>query len=152
MIDSPTYLNLRLSHVREFLMRNLRPALNRHNVTEQQWRVIHALSHHGAMEFSQLAHHCCIIKASFSSILVRMESVGYISRKKSNSDRRRIIIALKKPGADLFLQLSKDMAINQRELKESLGDQRWSSLLLLIDELDRLVLPLESVVPSDRHP
>ncbi|MNI88318.1 hypothetical protein D3C73_1456070 [compost metagenome] len=81
-----------------------------------------------------------------------MESVGYISRKKSNSDRRRIIIALKKPGADLFLQLSKDMAINQRELKESLGDQRWSSLLLLIDELDRLVLPLESVVPSDRHP
>ena len=52
-------LTLTLLQAREATMAFFRPALNAHDLTEQQWRVIRILRQQGELESHQLADQAC---------------------------------------------------------------------------------------------
>lgn len=58
-----------------------RLALNKHDLTEQQWRVIRILCQQGELESHQLAHQACILKPSMTGVLTRLERDGLVRRQ-----------------------------------------------------------------------
>lgn len=71
-------LTMALLQARESAMLFFRPSLNRHGLTEQQWRIIRVLRRYGELESHQLAELVCILKPSMTGVLQRMERDGLV--------------------------------------------------------------------------
>ena len=74
-------LTMALLQARESAMLFFRPSLNRHGLTEQQWRIIRVLRRYGELESHQLAELVCILKPSMTGVLQRMERDGLVQRR-----------------------------------------------------------------------
>lgn len=128
-------LTLTLLQAREAAMAFFRPALNQHNLTEQQWRVIRILHQQGQLESHQLAHLACILKPSMTGVLSRLERDGLVHRQKSSQDQRRVFVALTEQGQQCFVSMSEGMESNYRKIEEQLGVEKMEQLLALLNEL-----------------
>ncbi len=53
-------LTIALLQAREAAMGYFRPIVKRHNLTEQQWRIVRVLAEHPSMDFHDLAFRTCI--------------------------------------------------------------------------------------------
>ena len=68
--DFSRSLPMALMRTREAVMEQFRPLLREHGITEQQWRVLRALSGVRKVNASELAEITCISMPSLSRILV----------------------------------------------------------------------------------
>src|SRR3954467_2426619 len=93
MRDFSRSLPMALLRARESVMRHFRPSLRAHGLTEQQWRILRALSAHGDVEVAELAHTACLLGPSLSRILRDLEARRLIRRRPVNLDLRRSIVA-----------------------------------------------------------
>ncbi len=50
-------------------MSYFRPIVKRHNLTEQQWRIVRILAESPSMDFHDLAYRACILRPSLTGIL-----------------------------------------------------------------------------------
>ena len=57
-------LTIALLQAREAAMAHFRPIVKRHNLTEQQWRIVRILAEHPSMDFHDLAFRACILRPS----------------------------------------------------------------------------------------
>lgn len=135
MADPRPSLTLTLLEAREAAMAFFRPALNQHNLTEQQWRVIRILRQQGELESHQLASHACILKPSMTGVLSRLERDGLVHRQKSNQDQRRVFVSLTASGQECFLSMSEGMENSYLKIEEQLGMEKMSQLMALLNEL-----------------
>jgi len=62
-------LPMSLLRAREAVMRQFRPSLRRHDLTEQQWRILRALASIDAIEVTELARVAFLLGPSLSRIL-----------------------------------------------------------------------------------
>ncbi len=82
-----------LLRAREAVMRQFRPILTEHDVTEQQWRVLRAL--HDADEplsVGELADRTYLLGPSLSRMLVALEARSLILRRAADDARRSEIV------------------------------------------------------------
>ena len=128
-------LPMSLLRAREAVMRQFRPSLRQHGLTEQQWRVIRILSQHDELEIYQLAELACILKPSMTGVLVRMEAAGLVHRRKAEQDQRRVLVTLAEKGNASFDSMSQCMEENYQRLQVQLGEEKLRTLLGLLDEL-----------------
>ncbi|SQI84388.1 Homoprotocatechuate degradative operon repressor [Klebsiella oxytoca] len=56
-------LTIALLQAREAAMAHFRPIVKRHNLTEQQWRIVRILAEHPSMDFHDLAFRACILRS-----------------------------------------------------------------------------------------
>lgn len=112
-----------------------RPALNEHDLTEQQWRVIRILRLQGELESHQLAHQACILKPSMTGVLARLERDGNVRRWKSAHDQRRVLVALTEKGQQCFVSMCEGMERNYQRIQTQFGEAKMQQLLGLLDEL-----------------
>ena len=91
-------LPMALLRAREAVMDRFRPLLRRHGVTEQQWRVLRALSAAQETSASSLAAATCIRLPSLSRILRTLESRGLIARRVKSTDLRTTLVSLTASG------------------------------------------------------
>ena len=131
-------LTLTLLQAREAAMRFFRPSLNEHGLTEQQWRVIRILRQQGEMEIYRLADQACILKPSMTGVLVRMEAAGLVSRRKAETDQRRVLVELAEKGEEIFASMSQCMEANYQALQGQFGEEKLKQLLGLLDELKQV--------------
>src|SRR5579883_1276119 len=82
--DFSQSLPMLLLRAREAVMRYFRPSLLEHGVTEQQWRVLRALSTADEMEVMILANATYLLPPSLSRILKDLQRRGLVKRR---SDR-----------------------------------------------------------------
>ncbi len=61
-------LTIALLQAREAAMSYFRPIVKRHNLTEQQWRIVRVLAEHPSMDFHDLAFRTCILRPSLTGI------------------------------------------------------------------------------------
>lgn len=128
-------LTLSLLQAREAVMAFFRPALNQHDLTEQQWRVIRILRQQGELECHQLARQACILKPSMTGVLNRLERDGLVRRQKSSQDQRRIFVTLTERGRQSFISMGDSMERNYLKIQEQFGAEKMESLLALLNEL-----------------
>ena len=131
-------LTLTLLQAREATMAFFRPALNAHDLTEQQWRVIRILRQQGELESHQLAELACILKPSMSGVLKRLERDGVVARRKSPEDQRRVFISLTDKGQQAFLAMSEEMARNYERILSQFGEAKLEQLMQLLNEMKKI--------------
>ena len=131
-------LTLTLLQAREATLAFFRPALNAHDLTEQQWRVIRILRQQGELESHQLAELACILKPSMSGVLKRLERDGVVARRKSPEDQRRVFITLTDKGQQAFLAMSEEMARNYDRILSQFGEAKLEQLMQLLNEMKKI--------------
>ncbi|MAC46521.1 homoprotocatechuate degradation operon regulator HpaR [Oceanospirillum beijerinckii] len=131
-------LPLQLLKARDASMNFFRPLLQENGVTEQQWRILRALHAYDELETKQLAKHCCMLSPSLTGIVNRLEQQGYIQRRKSPEDQRRILLSLTDKARDLFDKMSPDVDARYKAFIDKFGEEKLQQLMTLLTELSEL--------------
>ncbi len=144
---SPAATRLRLRHfskslpmsllrARESVMRHFRKSLREFGVTEQQWRVLRALSTKPQMEVAELARATFLLGPSLSRILVDLDQRGLILREPDPADLRRWMISLSPSGTELIDTVTPVSEAIYREISQRFGEDRLGQLQDLLAELE----------------
>jgi homoprotocatechuate degradation regulator HpaR len=135
-------LPIALLRAREAVMAEFRPILARHDVTDQQWRVLRALDDAGRpLSVGELAERACLLGPSVSRMLRTMEHQGRIHRGQDASDARRTVISLAGGGRALIEAIAPESDEAYRGLESSLGSADLDAVLThlerIVNRLDR---------------
>src|ERR1700752_785777 len=79
-------LPMSLLRAREAVMRQFRPSLRNHGLTEQQWRILRALTGGGTIEVTELARVAFLLGPSLSRILRDLEARDLIEGRTAEAD------------------------------------------------------------------
>ena len=135
-------LALLLLQARECVMSNFRRILNHHGLTEQQWRVIRAISDNGApMEQWQICATCHILSPSLAGVLVRMEDMQLVQRTRVDTDQRRLLVALTPKSRVLIKAIAPLIEQQYANLEAGMGADNVGNLY---DALDRFLTQRDS--------
>ncbi|MET0271309.1 MAG: MarR family transcriptional regulator [Sphingomonas sp.] len=109
-------------------MAPIRPHLRDAGVTEQQWRVLRVLSDEGPLDFKTLADHALLHAPSVTRIIRELVDRGLILRILDETDKRRSILSLTRPGRDL-VTVTAQHTINVLDMfAERFGPERLAAL------------------------
>ncbi len=134
-------LPMALLEAREMAMRLFRPMLARHDLTEQQWRVLRALAATDVpLEVGPLAQQTSLLAPSVSRILANLEARHLIGRRTVEHDQRRSTISLTDAGADLVRTIAPSSEATYNRIEEHFGADRLSRLLEELHDLASLEL------------
>ena len=114
-------LTIALLQAREAAMAYFRPIVKRHNLTEQQWRIVRILAERPSMDFHDLAFRACILGPSLTGILTRMERDGLVLRLKPVNDQRKLYVSLTPAGTALYESAQAEVEETYRLLEAQLG-------------------------------
>ncbi|WJV52666.1 homoprotocatechuate degradation operon regulator HpaR [Pectobacteriaceae bacterium CE90] len=131
-------LTIALLQARETAMRFFRPILNRHNLTEQQWRIIRILAERRSLDFHSLAREACILRPSLTGILTRLERDGLVFRLKPLNDQRKLFASLTPQGVTLYQQACSEIEAGYQQIEEQFGPQKMKQLKALLYEFNAL--------------
>jgi homoprotocatechuate degradation regulator HpaR len=95
-------LPMSLLRAREAVMRQFRPSLRDHGLTEQQWRILRALTAVEAIEVTELARVAFLLGPSLSRILRDLEARHLIERRVAKADLRRAVVSISAKGIKLI--------------------------------------------------
>ena len=128
-------LPMQLMRAREAVMQRFRPHLRSHGLTEQQWRIIRALVEVEQLEISELSARVCMLPASLSRILPKLEADGLITRRTHLDDHRRIIVSIAPQGRKVFEQIGPKSEEIYAEIARALGPERLAEAYRVLDQL-----------------
>jgi len=156
---SPAATRLRLRHfskslpmsllrARESVMRHFRKSLREFGVTEQQWRVLRALSTKPQMEVAELARATFLLGPSLSRILVDLDQRGLILREPDPADLRRWMISLSPSGTELIDTVTPVSEAIYREISQRFGEDKLGQLQDLLAELEEAMAGIGNGGPN----
>ena len=133
-------LAIGLLKAREAVMSHFRPILADHDVTEQQWRVLRALSEAGTLDATEVAEKAFILAPSLTRMLRSLEERGLILRHKDKDDGRRVLLQLAPAGQAVIDEVMPDSRRVYADIDARFGTQRVDALLDMLEELAALKL------------
>lgn len=136
MRDFSRSLPMALLRARETVMRQFRPALRAHDLTEQQWRILRALAAVDVIEVTELAHVAFLLGPSLSRILRDLEARGLIERKTMESDLRRGVLSISSKGLRLIAQVAPTSEAIYAEIARRYGVRKLAELQKMLGELE----------------
>ena len=128
-------LPMALLRAREAVMEEFRPMLAKHDVTEQQWRVVRVLAEADQLDASEVAVRASILAPSLTRIIRNLEDRKLIRRKKDASDGRRVMLEVAPGGAALIKKVMPESAAAYERLDARFGAARINQLLDLLDKI-----------------
>jgi homoprotocatechuate degradation regulator HpaR len=129
-------LPMALLRARETAMQQFRPLLAAHDLTEQQWRVLRALTAlPGPVDITALADATFLLAPSLSRILANLVKRGLVTRSTSPDDQRRSLIDLSGDGRALVEMVGPESEATYHRIEQAFGRRRLQALL---DELHDL--------------
>ncbi|MEJ5022853.1 homoprotocatechuate degradation operon regulator HpaR [Ochrobactrum vermis] len=136
--DFSMSLPMHLLRAREAVMRHFRNSLREHHVTEQQWRVIRAISSAGEadVDVNDLVRLTFLLGPSLSRILRTLETSGHIKRRTDKDDQRRSVLSLTEKGKELIRQHTPQSAQIYERIAETYGHERLQLLQIMLAELE----------------
>jgi homoprotocatechuate degradation regulator HpaR len=132
MRDFEHSLPMELLKAREAAMSRFRPMLREHGLTEQQWRVIRALSDNKDMGAGDLAKRSFLLAPSLTRILQHLEGEGIVKRSGDNSDQRRSVFRLTGRGNRLFSAVAPDSENLYADIEAEFGSDKLHRLYALL--------------------
>lgn len=139
-------LALLLLQARERVMGNFRRILNHYGLTEQQWRVIRAISDFNEpMEQWQICETCQILSPSLAGVLVRMEDMQLVERNRVDTDQRRILVALTAKSRALIKDIAPLIEQQYAKLEEGIGVETVGNLYGALDRFLARQEPIELI-------
>ena len=134
-------LTIALLQAREAAMAHFRPIVKRHNLTEQQWRIVRILAENPSMDFHDLAWRACILRPSLTGILTRMERDGLVLRLKPVNDQRKLYLSLTPAGLALYESAQAQVEEAYRQIEAQFTAEKMRPLTTLLEEFIALGVP-----------
>ena len=119
-------------------MEEFRPNLAGHGITEQQWRVLRALSStddRAGAGIGELADRVLLLGPSLSRIVVTLEERGLIRRYRDDTDARRSQVAITAEGLALVRSVAPRAEEIYGGIESRFGRERLARLLVELTEL-----------------
>nr|WP_281379077.1 homoprotocatechuate degradation operon regulator HpaR [Chthonobacter rhizosphaerae] len=138
-----------LLRAREAVMRQLRPALRQHGLTEQQWRVLSQLLAANEIAASELAAATCLRASSLSRIIKDLEQRGYIGRRAQLEDLRRTMVSITDRGRRTMQAIEPATAEVYASIAERFGDERIDLMIQLSVDLVTSLVGNAALVPEE---
>ena len=129
-------LPMALLQARESAMRLFRPMLADHDLTEQQWRVLRALtSEPFPVDAGELADRTFLLAPSLSRILANLEGRSLLERRSHPDDQRRSLISLSPAGRELVSAIAPKSEALYHRIEVGFGRERLDHLLAELRDL-----------------
>src|SRR6201994_2623290 len=129
-------LPMSLLRAREAVMRQFRPSLRHHGLTEQQWRILRALSAVDAIEVTELAHVAFLLGPSLSRILRDLEARHLIERKAAKADLRRAVVSITPRGLALIEAVAPSSEAIYAAITKRYGARKLAELQEMLGALE----------------
>ena len=137
--DFEQSLPMELLKAREAAMARFRPMLRGHGLTEQQWRVIRALSDYDRIDASELARRSFLLAPSLTRILQHLEGEKLVKRLTDASDQRRSVLTLTARGRKLFSEVAPDSEALYQDIEAAFGSDRMALLYELLEAFHQTI-------------
>ena len=137
-------LPMSLLRAREAVMRQFRPSLRQHGLTEQQWRILRALTAVETIEVTELARMAFLLGPSLSRILRDLEARHLIERKAAKADLRRAMVSISAKGLKLIEAVAPTSEMIYAEITKRYGARKLSELQDMLTELESSLSDLET--------
>ena len=134
--DLSRSLPVALMRAREAVMRYMRPPLREHELTEQQWRVLRALTENGPLEPTELAHLTFLLAPSLSRILRDLGGRRLVERRAAKTDLRRSVITITAAGSRLQKRVAPHSKTGSAQIAHRFGKARVVALRALLEDLE----------------
>lgn len=129
-------LPMALLKARESVMVRFRPVLRRYGLTEQQWRVLRAMSAVGrSLRPMEMAQMTFISMPSLSRLLKTLETKALISRERLTDDLRGSEFSLTAEGHTMVKQIAPRSEATYSEIERLMGHADVELLYRLLDKV-----------------
>jgi homoprotocatechuate degradation regulator HpaR len=135
MRDFSQSLPMLLLRSHQAVMTRFRPVLRRHRITEQQWRVLRALSSVDEARITRIAELTLISKPSLSRLLPALEARGLIRRSAAADDLRGTSVRIAPAGLALIDAVSPYSEARYRAIERHIGAEAMAALYTLLPRL-----------------
>lgn len=129
-------LPMALLRAREAVMQQFRPHLHGYGITEQQWRVLRALTSVETIEILELANATFLLPPSLSRILKGLEERALIVRRTSDVDQRRGLVSISPTGRAVIDAAGLHSEVIYAEITRRFGAEKLKALHELLGELE----------------
>jgi homoprotocatechuate degradation regulator HpaR len=137
-------LPMSLLRAREAVMRQFRPALRHHDLTEQQWRILRALTTVETIEVTELARVAFLLGPSLSRILRDLEKRHLIERKAAKADLRRAVVSISPKGLKLIETVAPTSEAIYAEITKRYGARKLAELQAMLHVLEECLSELNA--------
>ena len=137
MRDFSRSLPMSLLRAREAVMRQFRPSLREHGLTEQQWRILRALAAIDTVEVTELARTAFLLGPSLSRILRDLEARNLIERETAKTDQRRSMVSISREGVKLMASVAPSSEAIYAEITQRFGARKLAELQDMLGELEQ---------------
>jgi homoprotocatechuate degradation regulator HpaR len=151
MRDFSKSLPMSLLRAREAVMKQFRPSLRRHGLTEQQWRILRALAAVDAIEVTELARVAFLLGPSLSRILRDLEVRQLIERRTAKADLRRGVVSISQKGLKLIELVAPTSESIYAAITQRYGEQKLAELQTMLAALEQCLAAPEvtEAAPSE---
>jgi homoprotocatechuate degradation regulator HpaR len=129
-------LPMSLLRAREAVMKQFRPSLRRHDLTEQQWRILRALAAIDAIEVTELARTAFLLGPSLSRILRDLEARKLIERETAKTDLRRGVVSISEKGLKLMEVVAPSSEAIYAAITKRYGAKKLAELQQMLGTLE----------------
>src|SRR5436190_17017613 len=136
-------LPMSLLRAREAVMRQFRPSLRNHGLTEQQWRILRALTAVESIEVTELARTAFLLGPSLSRILRDLEARQLIERRTAKADLRRAVVSVSAKGLKLIEAVAPTSEAIYAEITSRYGARKLAELQDMLGVLERSLAAME---------
>jgi homoprotocatechuate degradation regulator HpaR len=143
-------LPMSLLRAREAVMRHFRPSLRHHGLTEQQWRILRALTSIDAIEVTELARVAFLLGPSLSRILRDLETRHLIERGAVKADLRRGVVSISAKGLKLIETVAPSSEAIYAAITQRYGARQLAELQEMLHALEGSLSELQ--VSGDEKP
>src|SRR3954454_20306919 len=143
MRDFSRSLPMSLLRASEAVMRQFRPSLRSHGLTEQQWRILRALTAVDTIEVTELARVAFLLGPSLSRILRDLEARHLIERRTPEADLRRGVVSISARGLKLIEAVAPTSETIYAAITKIYGARKLSQLQDMLDTLETSLSGLE---------
>ena len=117
-------------------MSPIREMLAKSGITEQQWRILRALSEYGEMDSTSLASRSALLTPSLTRITNSMLAKNLVTQRRDVKDKRRQLVAITASGQKIIDDNLADATAIMQTVKQTLGKDNYEKLLDLLNLLE----------------
>jgi homoprotocatechuate degradation regulator HpaR len=139
MSDFDNSLPMILHRTLDAIMPPYRELFARHDLTEQQWRIMRVLWSEGKVTSVELSQRTLLAPASLVGILDRLEKKGLISRVRSTTDRRAVHVLASPEGRELAEVVIPEVQAIQARIRACVSDAEWQSMQATLAKISQRV-------------
>lgn len=128
-------LPIALLRAREAVMSRFRPMLARHDINEQQWRVIRILGEYGELDATQLAERALVLGPSLTRMIKTMVNRKLLAKRNDKEDGRRTLLSITPKANLLIKEITPESIDIYKEIESKFGAREMEQLLDLLEAI-----------------